>query len=652
MIFCIAASASPHYVNTVAGAYVGDGGPATSAALTFPQYAAADGQGNLYIADQYHCRLRRVDALGNISTVAGTGICGFAGDGGFATKAQIYWPAGIAIDSHGNIFFSDEINSRIRVINASGKITTVAGGAYGFCGDGGPAKQACLNIPTALAVAEGQSGASLYIADTYNNRIRMVNLVTGIITTVAGNGTRGYSGDGGAAIDASISSPKGLAVNTSSHTLWISDTSNSAIRSVDTTTGIITTFFGNGSCGITLCFPQGIALDSSGNLYVSAIGNGIVLEVQVPSGVAITKAGNGGQGFGGDGGLAVSALLNAAQDVFLDSSGNLLIVDSLNDRVRKVDASGIISTIAGGGVGDGGRSTLSAVNWAQGIAFDKTGNLYIADTWNNRVRMVTPAGVISTIAGTGVSGSSGDGGAATQAQLNEPTAVVADGLGNIYVADYGNFSLRKISATGIISTIASNVFLNALAVDSSGNIYGSNLAFCVIQKFTPNGQSSIVAGVEFQCGYNGDGIPATQAEIFLPEGLALDSQGNLYFSDMGNNRVRKVDPFGIISTVAGNGNCSFSGDGGPANQATVCGPQGVGVDHSGNLFVADGYNGRIRIVNTALIINTYAGHGGGGYNGNGLTALKTDMEPFPLAVDPQGFVYYGDVLSYLIRRID
>ena len=528
----------------------------------------------------------------------------------------------------------------------------MAGGTYGFCGDGGPAKQACLNIPTAVAVAEGQSGESLYIADTYNNRIRMVNLVTGIITTVAGNGIRGYSGDGGAAIDASLDNPKGLALNASSHTLWISDTYNSAIRSVDTTTGIITTFFGNGTCGLTLCFPLGIALDSSGNLYVSASGNGVVLEVQVPSGIAITRAGNGGQGFSGDGGLAVSALLNDAQDVLLDSAGNLLIVDSLNDRVRKLDTSGTISTIAGGGVGDGGRSDVSAVNWAQGLSFDNTGNLYIADTWNHRIRMVTPAGVISTIAGTGVSGYSGDGGPANQAQLNEPLAVTADGLGNIYVADYGNFAIRKISATGIISTFASNVFLNALASDASGNIYGSNLGFCVIQKFNQSGQSSIVAGVEFQCGYNGDGIPATQATIFLPEGLAVDSLGNLYFSDMGNNRVRKVDGFGIISTVAGNGNCSFSGDGGPANQATVCGPQGVGVDHSGNLFVADGYNGRIRVVNAALTINTYAGHGGGGYNGNGLTALKTDMEPFPIAVDPGGFVYYGDILSYLVRRID
>lgn len=652
LIFCIGANASPHYVNTVAGAYVGDGGAASSAAFAFPQYAAADGLGNVYIADQYHCRIRRVNSLGNISTIAGTGICGFTGDGGFATKANIYWPAGIAVDSRGNIFFADAVNARVRVINSSGKITTVAGGTYGYCGDGGPAKQACLNLPTALALAEEKSGETLYIADTHNNRVRMVNLVTGIITTAAGNGIRGYSGDGGAAIDASLDTPQGLAVNASSHTLWISDTSNSAIRSVETNTGIIGTFFGNGICGITLCFPQGIALDSNGNLYVSAVGNGIVIEVQVPSGIAITKAGNGGQGFSGDGGLAVSASLNVAQDVVLDSSGNLFIVDSLNDRVRKVDASGTISTIAGGDVGDGGKSNASAVNWAQGLAFDNTGNLYIADTWNNRIRVVNPAGVISTIAGTGVSGYSGDGGTASQAQLSEPVSVTTDGQGNIYVADYGNFAIRKISATGIISTFASNAFLNAIASDASGNIYGSNSVSCVIQKFSASGQSSVVAGTEFQCGYNGDGIPATQAKIFFPEGLAVDSQGNLFFSDMGNYRVRKIDAFGTISTVVGNGNCSFSGDGGPASQATICGADGVGVDPSGNLFIADSYNGRIRVVNSALTINTYAGHGGGGYNGNGLTALKTDMEPFPLAIDPEGFVYFGDILSYLIRKID
>lgn len=650
-LFCSAGNAATD-VHTVAGAYVGNGEPATSAALAFPQYVAVDSRGNLYVSDQYHCRLRKVAVDGKISTIAGTGLCGFSGDGGSAVKAQIYFPSGVAVDSQGNVFFFDFINSRVRMISRSGTIATVAGnGTNGFCGDGGLATKACLYFPTALVVGSGSDGEILYIADTYNDRIRQVALSTGVIITVAGNGTRGYSGDGGLAVSASLDTPQGLALYSQSNSLWISDSDNHAVRKVDTSTGVITTFFGDGSCGITLCFPEGISVDASGNLYVSATGNGDVLEVQVPSGVSIIKAGNGSQGYTGDGGPAVSAALNAAQDVLIDQSGNLLIVDTQNDRVRMVNASGIISTIVGGDVGDGGKSNLSSLNWAQGIAFDKAGNLYIADTWNNRIRKVTTAGTISTIAGTGVSGYAGDGGPASEAEIYEPVGVAVDGLGNIYVADYSNGAIRKIDATGTISTFATSVFISALAVDGAGNLYGSDSGFCVIHKFTPSGQSSIIAGVDEKCGYNGDGIPATQAEISFPEGLVLDSKGNLYFSDMNNNRVRVVNSQGIINTIAGDGNCSFSGDSGPAAKAELCGPEGIGIDTKANLYIADAYNGRIRVVNSAGIINTYAGDGGGGYNGNGLPALNMDMEPFPIAVSPAGIVYYGDILSYLVRKI-
>ena len=639
-------------VYTVAGAYVGDGMPATSGAFASPQYTAIDRQGNLYVADQFHCRLRKINKAGIISTFAGTGICGFAGDGGPALNAEIYFPAGVATDARGNVFFSDPINSRVRVIDASGNIHTVAGsGRYGFCGDGGRATQACLSFPTAVAIAQGQSGETLYIADSYNNRVRQVSLPAGIISTVAGNGTIGYNGDGGPATSASLDTPQGLAVFPQSHRLWISDTYNSAIRAVDTKTGIITTFYGNGNCTPTLCFPEGISTDASGNLYVPADGNGVVIEIEVPSGVPIVKAGTGGQGFSGDGGAATSALVNAPQDVVADASGNLLIVDSLNNRIRKVDAAGIISTIAGGYVADGGKAGFSSTNWAQGLALDNSGNLYIADTWNNRVRMLTPTGEISTIAGTGVSGYAGDGGNATGAELYEPLAVAVDGQKNVFVADYSNFAIRKINAAGIISTFASNVFINALAVDASGNLYGSDFAFCVIRKFTPAGQSSIVAGMSSNCGYNGDGISATQAEISFPQGLVVDAAGNLYFSDEGNSRVRKVDQQGIINTVAGNGNCGYSGDGGLASQAQLCGPEGVGIDSKQHLFIADAYNGRIRAVNSFGIIETYAGDGGGGYNGNGLPAQNVNMEPFALTASPSGAVYYGDIESYLVRII-
>ncbi len=636
-------------VSTVAGALVGDGGPATSAALTLPQYAAVDAKGNIYIGDYYQCRIRKVDVQGDITTIAGTGICGYSGDGGLATHAQIFWPEGVAVDGEGNVIFADFVNNRIRVITPAGKITTVAGnGSYGFCGDGGLATEACLAQPTAVAVANSRNGEVLLIADTYNQRIRQVSSRTGIITTVAGNGTQGYSGDGGLATDASLNQPQGIAVHTNSRSLWIPDSWNSSIRRVDLNTGIITTFIGDGQCD-AICLTEGISVDAAGNLYVAEGGN-TVLEVEYPSGTSMVKAGGTGIGFWGDGGPATSAGLNGPWDPVVDPAGDIFIADSQNNRVRKVDTSGTITTVAAGAVGDGEKSANSNLSFPMGLAFDKGGNLYIADTWNNRVRKVSKNGTISTIAGTGLTGYSGDGGPASQATLNEPVGVAVDPTGNVFIADYGNFVLRKIDTKGTIATFASDVFLNSLVADGSGNVYGSD-GSCVVWKFTPAGQASIVAGVQYNCGYNSDNIPATEAELSFPEGLAFDIAGHLYISDMGNSRVRMVDLQGIIHTVAGDGNPGFSGDGGLAIDAMIFGNQGIGVDKNNNLYIADAYNTRIRVVNSSGIINTYAGTYGAGYNGNNLPALETDMEPFPLTVSPAGVVVYGDVSTYLVRAV-
>jgi trimeric autotransporter adhesin len=646
----LALSLHAQIVSTVAGGLVGDGGPATSAALSFAQYAAVDGAGNIYIGDTYHCRIRKVDIHGNISTIAGTGICGYSGDGGLATHAQIFWPGGIVADGAGNIFFADSVNERIRVITPSGKITTVAGnGSYGFCGDGGPAKQACFQFPSAITVVQSPKGEVLVIADTYNQRIREVLLKTGTIKTVAGNGTPGYSGDGGPAIQASMNSPQGVAVDLASKSLWISDTFNGAIRRVDLRTGIISSFVGDGTCQ-QICVPAGLSIDSAGSLYVAADGNA-VLKIEYPSGKTTIEAGGTQIGFWGDGGPATSAGLNVPWDAVVDSAGDVFIADSENNRIRKVDTSGIITTVAGGAVGDGGKSVNSGLDDTMGLAFDKNGNLYIADTWDNRIRKITRNGTISTIAGTGLTGYSGDGGPASQATLNEPVGVAADLSGNVYFSDYGNSALRKIDTKGTITTLASTVFLNSLLADGAGNIYASDQSACVIWKFTPDGQASIIAGVRYNCGYNSDDIPAAQAYLFIPAGIAFDAAGNLYISDSQNYRVRMVDQQGIIHTVAGNGIPGFSGDGGLATDATLAFPQGIGVDKNNNLYVADAYNTRIRVVNNSGIINTYAGNYGGGYNGNNLPALDTTMEPFPLTVSPDGIVVYGDVTTNLVRAV-
>src|SRR6267143_711547 len=291
-------------INTVAGGGAGDGGAATSASLNFPSGVALDASGNLYIADQYNHRIRKVAAAtGIITTVAGNGSPTFAGDGGAATSASLWSPTGVALDASGNLYIADYNNHRIRkVAAATGIITTVAGnGGASFAGDGGAATSASLNYPFGVAL---DASGNLYIADQSNYRIREVAAATGIITTEAGNGSPGFAGDGGAATSASLS------------------------------------------------FPRSVALDAGGNLYIADYFNQRIRKVDAASGIITTVAGNGGIGaFAGDGGTATSASLNRPSGVALDASGNLSIADSFKQRIRKVDAaSGIITTVAGDGI--------------------------------------------------------------------------------------------------------------------------------------------------------------------------------------------------------------------------------------------------------------------------------------------------------------
>ena len=334
------------WIQTVAGtgtdSFSGDGGAATSATINNPNEVTLDSAGNLYIADSSNHRIRKVDASGNISTIAGTGTAGFGGDGGAATAAQLNFPAAVVVDSAGNLYFADSNNHRVRRVDTSGDISTVAGtGTGGFSSDGGPATAAQLNFPAAVVV---DSAGNLYIADSNNHRIRKVD-ASGDISTVAGTGTGGFSGDGGPASGAML----------------------------------------NG--------PQGIVLDGAGNLY---------------------------------------------------------IVGSASYRIRKVDASGTISTIAGTGTagfsGDGGAATAAQLNWPSRVAMDGAGNLYISDRFNHRIRKVDASGDISTIAGTGTAGFGGDVGAATAARLNYPIGVAVDGASRyIYVADALNNRIRRIA---------------------------------------------------------------------------------------------------------------------------------------------------------------------------------------------------------------
>ena len=609
-------------IETVAGGanFGGDGGAATAAQLYLPSDVALDGSGNLYIADRVNNRIRKVDSTGNISTVAGTGTVGFSGDGGAATAARLDWPSGVALDGSGNLYIADGGNSRIRKVDSTGNITTVAGtGTVGFSGDGGAATSAQLRNPYDVAL---DGSGNLYIADTWNHRIRKVDS-SGNISTVAGTGTDGFSGDGAAATAAQLNQPTGVAVDGSGN-LYIADTVNHRIRKVDSS-GNISTVAGTGTDGFSgdgaaataaqLWSPSDVAVDGSGNLYIADKNNRRIRKVD-SSGNITTVAGTGTRGFSGDGAAATAAQLHWPEGMAPDGSGNLYIADTANHRIRKVDSSGNISTVAGGGPLEDGGAAVAARLWSPSdVALDGSGNLYIADRDNHRIRKVDSSGNISTVAGTGTSGFSGDGAAAGAAQLHFPSGVALDGSGNLYIVDRGNQRIRKIATVPGFSA----------GILSSGVI-------------------STVAGSSTTSGYGGDGAAATAARLSIPEGVALDGSGNLYIADFGNQRIRKVDASsGNISTVAGTGTSGFSGDGAAATAAQLNFPRGVALDGSGNLYIADTANHRIRKVDSSGNITTVAGTGTSGFSGDGAAAGAAQLNlPAGVALDGSGNLYIAD----------
>jgi trimeric autotransporter adhesin len=607
-------SAGTGIIQTVAGqgavqGFAGDGGPATGALLFAPADVCVDSAGNLFIADTGNDVVREVvAATGVIETVAGQGgLAGFAGDGGPAKAAWLNQPSRVALDSVGNLFIADTGNNVIReVVARSGEIQTVAGvgTVAGFSGDGGPATRALLASPMGVTI---DGAGNILIADTANSVVREVSAATHTIQTIAGNGqTNGYSGDGGQAANALLAFPAGVTLDAGGN-LFISDSSNNAVREVAAATGTIKTFAGNGYFGFSgdgraatvasLQSPSGVFVDANGDLFIADLSNDVVREVSAETGDIQTVAGTPGKaGYNGDGGDAKGALLHEPGSIILDAAGNLFIADEVNRVIRKVNqGTGKISTVAGGGsatcpnpalpnettttgaaLGDGGPATSATLCWPGSIALDKQGNLYIPDEVANLVREVfgpnstagTPGDIIS-IAGTGTRGYSGDGGPATMAELAQPRSVAVDGAGNVFIADSKNGAIREVAATGTIRT---------------------------------------VAGVPGTFGYSGDGGPATSALLRFPSAVSVDAAGDLFILDTNNNVVRMVaGNSGIIDTIVGQQRTStgylnpgFGGDGGAPTSAFLNFPMGLFVAGGGNIFIADTMNNRVREVSSTL----------------------------------------------------
>lgn len=334
------------------------------------------------------------------------------------------------------------------------------------------------------------------------------------------------------------------------------------------------------------------------------------------SGNISTIAGNGQYGLSAWNGFATSMSLSNPRGVSVDAIGNVFFSDSLNFRMMKLTPTGALTTLAGQGysgfAGDGGPAARATLISPGGTALDSLGNLYFTEGRGDRIRKIDTTGIISTVAGTGVGGFSGDGGYAINAQLSNPQSLAIDAVGNLYIVDVGNNRIRKMDTAGIISTVAGN-----------GTV-----------------------------GWYGDGGLAIDAQLSSPQSVTLDPAGNIFIADSANHKIRKVDTGGIISTVAGDGNIGFSGDGGPALSARLASPRSVWADEAGNLFIGDYNNDRIRKIDSAGLITTIAGTGQLGYGGDGGQAILALLYyPLDITVDADGNLYFADIGNNRIRKI-
>jgi uncharacterized protein (TIGR03437 family) len=631
LFFCNLLWSQGFTIRTVAGSNaVGEQAPAQNAALASTEGIAIDHLGNVYLADAPDHRIRKIEPSGRISTLAGNGQPGFAGDGGPASEARLNSPYGLAIDLAGNLYIADLGNARVRRISAGGTISTVAGGGEGevsLFGASMRATEAKLNAPRNVVVdAAGQ----LYIADFGGHRVYRLS-TDGHMTQVAGTGVAGAAEDNVVALTAPLKSPTGLALDRAG-SLYIADSGNAAIRRLQR--GIMTKVTSTGGFNRELKFATitGLAIDgATGDLYVAegretpvrrvtpaseqfafAYGardlaldaHGVLWLADGPFVRKISSlgseivAGTGSFQFGGDGGLAVEARLRSPSGVATDRAGNIYLSDTANHRVRRIALDGRIETVAGTGEagygGDGGLAVTAKLRSPTALVVDAVGNLYIADTGNHAVRRVNPAGTIETWAGTGTAGAGSDQSAAKRVELNRPQGLTVDRLGNLIIADTENHRIGRVSVAGTFTLVAG--------------------------RGTP--------------GNTGDGAAARIATLTRPTDVEFDGRGILYIADSGNRRIRWVSAQGLMmgfpseglvepvslawsgdgfyladaglqrvylvssngarALVAGTGVAGFSGDDGPAAQAQLNRPVEMAVGAAGELLIADQENHRLR----------------------------------------------------------
>ena len=586
----------------------GDGGPVAEARFREPHDLHQDRHGNLYLSDLGNHTIRRIDyRTGVVTLVAGNGRIGRGGDGGPAVEAELDCTCGVAVDADDNVYLSDEWACNIRRIDAqTGIIDLFAGYAarhypsergasrpfagaglslMGYHGDGGPASHAAFYHPEHLAF---DSRGDLYVCDNSNDRIRRIDMRTGIISTVLGNGQRASNGDGGPAVEASTLMPDAICLDVHDN-LYVGEKYGFRIRKVEAATGIVTTLVGN---GVPAWGEEGLHGSRTGCNSVEA-------------------------------------------GIWADPDGTVLWGDC-SGRLRRYDGTtGIVTTVLGGtGIGDGAAPGSAFLRGPLGIDVAADGSIYFADRWNQRVRRIDAAtGEITTVAGNGARSYGGDGGPAIDAYLGNPSDVAVDSRGRVAIADNRRQHVRVVDADGTIRAACGigqpwdkgdgGPAISAGVVMVMSVRYGPDDALYLgdavgrVRRIDPHtGIITTVAGIGLP-GYSGDGGEATAARIGTPEAIAFGPDGSLYFADSVHHVIRRMAPNGIIDTVIGDGTAGHTEDGTDPRRARIDTPRGLDVGPDGTLFFTDSGNHLIRCLTAAGALRTLAGCGEVGETGSG-----------------------------------
>lgn len=628
-------------------------GMGAAARFCQPSGVALDAAGNVYVADYYNYAIRKIAPDGTVTAFAGC-VGESGGTDGAGNAARFDRPLGLAADAGGNLYVADSGNHVIRKVTPDGVVSTFAGRAGEQGSTDAVGREARFRTPTDVAV---DASGNVYVADAYNHAVRKIT-PAGAVTTLAGKVelkggvTVGGFADG-KGIAARFRTPRGVAVDSSGN-VYVADTENALLRKVLPDGTVKTLAGGAGSAGYAngtnavarFSNPQGVTVDASGNIFVADTGNQVIRKVTAAGLVSTVTNG--------------LARFPSPRAVAADKAGNLVVADNDSQTISRILAKGGVTVLAGSASTHGsaeGQGGTARFNRPCGIVVGRSKRLLVTDNFNHTLRAVTPDGVVTTLAGRAWSAGATDG-KGDAARFFWPSGAAQDGAGNVYVADAGNHTIRKVSPEGVVTTLAGGAGTNGwsdgtggkarfawpadVALDGAGNLLVADRANHVIRRVAPSGEVTTVAGGAGKAG-RADGVVGS-ARFNNPSGVAVDAVGNVYVADTGNHTIRKIMPGGEVTTLAGCAGMKGGADGQGA-LARLNGPADVTADAAGNIYVADRDNHLIRLVTPAGAVSTLGGLPNTMSAADGVGCNARFAQPSGVALDSDGFIYVADACN-------